>query len=99
MGTTQVSKGNDAVQSTFQLTDIGLHAAGDRFKDLIRNLTPGSFGFGAQNRKPRFKIRRLDIGGKAPLEEGAQSLIQRDQGFWRPVRSDDDLFILPVQGV
>src|SRR5688572_13346713 len=99
MGTTQVSKGNNTIQSAFEFTDVGLHTAGDRFKNLIRNLTPRPFGFRAQNRKSGFKIRRLDVGGKAPFKAGSQSFIQCDQGFWRAVRSDDNLLILPMQSV
>ena len=46
-GSAQVRVGDDAVQRTFQLSDIGLYTFCNAFKDLIGDLPAGSLGFGA----------------------------------------------------
>ena len=45
------------------------------------------------------KIRRLHIGGQAPLEAGAQTLFQTFDLLGRAVGGNDDLLVGIVQGV
>src|SRR3990172_10650640 len=97
--TTQICKSNNSVKCTFQFSNIGLNTLGNDLQNFIRYIPPGSFGFRAQNCKTGFRIRWLDISRQAPLEAGAQSFVQCDQGFWRAVRGDNDLLVLPVQGI
>ena len=95
----QVGEGHDAGQSALQLADVRLHAAGDGLHDIVGEVGAGALGFGVQDREAGFDIGRLDVGGEPQLEARAQALFQGEHRFGRPVRGDDDLFILSVEGI
>lgn len=48
---------------------------------------------------PGLKVRRLHVGGQAPLKTGAQPLFQALDLLGRAVGGDDDLLVYVVQGV
>ena len=48
---------------------------------------------------PGLKIRRLHVGGQAPLKAGAQTLFQTFDLLGRAVGGNDDLLVCVVQGV
>ena len=95
----EVGKGQDAGQGAFQLADVGLHLAGDGLEDLVRHLAAGALGLGAQDGDAGLQVGRLDIDDQAPLEARAQAFLQGHHGLGRAVGGDDDLLVLPVQGV
>src|SRR5688572_19122326 len=95
----QIRKGKHTIEGAFQLTNVGLHAPGNVLQDIMRYLAARALGFGAENREAGLEVRWLDIGGEAPLEARAQSLVQSVQGLGRPVGGYDNLLVLPVQGI
>ena len=89
----------DPDQRTLELADVGLDLRRDELEHVRRRVQPVLGRLLAQDRDPRLQVRRLHVGDQAPLEPGAQPVLQRGQLLGRPVRADDDLLVGVVQGV
>jgi len=66
---------------------------------VVRQVQIQQLGLALDDGNAGFKIRRLDVGGQAPLKPGAQTLLQRFDFLRRAVRRDDDLAAIVVQRV
>ena len=66
---------------------------------IVRQVQIQQLGLALDDGNARFKIRRLDVGGQAPLKPGAQTLLQGFDLLRGAVRRDDDLAAIVVQRV
>ena len=66
---------------------------------VVRQVQIQQLGLALDDGNARFKIRRLDVGGQAPLKPGAQTLLQGFDLLRGAVRRDDDLAAIVVQRV
>ena len=66
---------------------------------IVRQVQIQQLGLALDDGNAGFKIRRLDVGGKAPLKPGAQTLLQGFDLLRGAVRRDDDLAAIVVQRV
>ena len=66
---------------------------------VVRQVQIQQLGLALDDGNARFKIRRLDVGGQAPLKPGAQTLLQGFDFLRGAVRCDDDLAAIVVQRV
>ena len=66
---------------------------------VVRQVQIQQLGLALDDGNAGFKIRRLDVGGQAPLKPGAQTLLQRFDLLRGAVRRDDDLAAIVVQRV
>ena len=82
-----------------KLADVLLEVVGDVFRHIVGQVQVEQLGLALDDGHPRFKIRRLDIGGQAPLKPGAQAFLQTFDLLGGPVRRDHDLFAGVVQRV
>ena len=72
---------------------------GDELGHLVRHVQVEKLGLAADDGHPRLKVRRLDVGGEAPLEAGAQTLFQAFYFLRRAVAGQNDLLARAVEGV
>ncbi len=89
----------DADQRTLEFADVALDAAGDELEDVAGHVEPIHLRLLAQNRDAGLEFGRLNVGDQAPLEPGAQPVLERRQLLGRPVGGDDDLLVRVVQRV
>ena len=66
---------------------------------VVRQVQIQQLGLALDDGNAGFKIRRLDVGGQAPLKPGAQTLLQGFNLLRGAVRRDDDLAAIVVQRV
>ena len=66
---------------------------------VVRQVQIQQLGLALDDGNAGFKIRRLDVGGQAPLKPGAQTLLQGFDLLRGAVRRDDDLAAIVVQRV
>ena len=89
----------DADQRALEFADVALDAAGDELEHVVGHVEPIHLRLLAQDRDAGLQLRRLDVGDQAPLEPGAQPVLEGGQLLGRPVRGDDDLLVRVVQRV
>ena len=82
-----------------QLADILLQVVRNVLGHVVRQVQIQQLGLALDDGNARFKIRRLDVGGQAPLKPGAQTLLQGFDLLRGAVRRDDDLAAIVVQRV
>ena len=70
---------------------------GDELGHVLGQIQVEQLGLALDDGHAGLKIRRLDIGGQAPLKAGAQTLFQALDLLGRAIRGDDDLFVGIVQ--
>ena len=91
--------GVELFHGAFQLTDVLLQMIGDVFRHVIGQVQVQQFRLALDDGHAGLEIRRLDVGGQAPLKPGAQTLFQTLDLLGGTVRRDDDLPAVVVQGV
>ena len=72
---------------------------GDELRHIFGQVKVEQLGLALDDGHAGLEIRRLDIGGQAPLKAGAQALFQALDLLGRAVGCDDDLLVGVVQGV
>ena len=65
-----------------QLADVVLQPVGDVFDHVVRQVDAEQLRLALDDRDARFKIRRLDVRGQAPLKPGEQALFQGSDVPW-----------------
>lgn len=98
-GAAQIGIRNNPVQRAFQLADVRLHPPRNTFQNIIRHLSPSPLCLRTQDRETGLQIGRLDIRRESPLKSGTEAFLQRNERLRRAIRRNDDLLILPMQGV
>ena len=83
----------------FQLADVLLQMVGDVLRNIVGQVQVEKFRLALDNGNAGLKIRRLDVGCQAPLEPGAQTLLQALDLLCRAIGRDNDLTTVVVQGV
>ena len=71
----QRAEGDHARERALELADVGLDATGDQVGDVVGQPDPLDRGLLLEDRDPRLEVGRLDVGDEAPLEAGAQALL------------------------
>ncbi|MPN06249.1 hypothetical protein SDC9_153505 [bioreactor metagenome] len=66
---------------------------------VVRDVEPQKVGLAADDGDAGLKIRRLNVGGQAPLHTGAQPVLQAFDLFRRAVTGQYDLLARVVQRV
>ena len=68
--------GVELFDRAFQLADVALELLCDEFADVVRHTEADKLGFALDDCHAGLKVRRLHIGGKAPLKAGLQTIFQ-----------------------
>ena len=92
-------EGDDPGESPFQLADVLLDLVGDEGQDVLRDVAAGGAQLRLEDRQAGLEVGRLDVGDQAPLEPGAEAVLERRDLLGRPVGRDDDLLVDLVEGV
>ena len=82
-----------------QLADVLLQMVGDVLGHIVGQVKVQQLGLALDDGHAGLKIRRLDVGGQAPLKPGAQTLLQRFDLFGGAVGGNYDLAAVVVQRV
>jgi hypothetical protein len=98
-GAGQAGVGGDAIQEALEFADVVLSTVGDQPGDLRGDLDPLFEGFALEYRQTGRLVRRLNIGDEAPLEAGAEAVLQAGDRPGRPVAGKDDLAAVAVEVV
>ena len=96
------AEGDHAGERALDLADVGLDAAGDEVGDVVGEPDALDLGLLLQDGHPRLEVRRLDVGDQAPLEAGAEPLLDLGDLLGGGVGGDDDLLpglVEVVEGV
>ena len=72
---------------------------GDEFSHILGQIQVEQLGLTLDDGHAGLEIRRLDIGGQAPLKAGTQALFQALDLLGRAIRGNHDLLVGIVQGV
>ena len=91
--------GVQLLDGTFQLADVVFEVVGDELGHILRQVEMEKLCLPLDDGHAGLKIWRLDVGGQAPLETGAQTLFQTLDLLGRAVGGDDDLLVGVVEGV
>ena len=62
------------LDGALELADVALELDRDEFADVVRHGEADELGLALDDRHARFKIRRLYVGGQAPLEARLQTV-------------------------
>lgn len=68
--------GVELFDRAFQLANVALELLCDEFADVVRHTETDKLGFALDDCHAGLKVRRLHIGGKAPLKAGLQTIFQ-----------------------
>ena len=98
LGPVEARVGGDPDQGALELPDVVADVGGDEGEDLGRD-APEVLGLGllAEDGEAGLELRRLDVGDEAPLEAGAEAVLEAGDRLRRPVGRDDDLATLAVE--
>ena len=91
--------GDQADERAFQLAHVAANVAGDELGDIVGQGDMLALGLLLQNGDLGFKIGRLDVGNQAPLEAGAETVLDLGQFLGRTVAGDDDLTVGVMQRI
>src|ERR1017187_8173632 len=91
--------GNDAVQCTLQLTDIGAKVLGDKEGYIVAQGNFHDLCFLLQNGHSHFEFRGFNLDGKPPVETGNETIFETLDILWISVAGDDDLLLGFDQGI
>src|SRR5712671_985784 len=80
-----------AGERPLDLADVGLDATGDEIGHVIGKPDPLDLGLLLEDRHPGLEVGGLDVGDEAPLEAGAQALLDLRDLLGSGVGGDDDL--------
>ena len=95
----QVVIGLDLLDGALDLADVVRDIFGDVIHDVLRQLDAQLQRLFARDDEARLVIGRLDIHDKAPLEAGAQPVLQTDHVAGNAVGRQDDLTLILVERV
>ena len=93
------AEGDHPGERALDLADVGLDAAGDQVGDVVGQADPLDLGFLLEDGDAGLEVGRLDVGDEAPLEAGAQALLELGNLLGRGVGGDDDLLAGVVEVV
>ena len=91
--------GVELFDRAFQLADVIFQMVGDELSHILGQVEVEKLRLALDDGHAGLEIRRLDVGGQAPLEAGAQTLFQALDLLGRAVGCDDDLLVGIVEGV
>ena len=91
--------GIELFDRAFQLADVIFQMVGDELGHVLGQIEVEKLRLALDDGHAGLEIRRLDVGGQAPLEAGAQTLFQALDLLGRAVGRDDDLLVGIVEGV
>ena len=91
--------GVQLLDRALQLPDVVLQMVRDELGHIVGDVQPQQFRLAPDDGHPGLKIGRLDIGGQAPLEPGAQTFLQALDLLGGTVAGQHDLLVGLVQGV
>ena len=89
--------GVELFDRALQLADVLFQVVGDIFGHVVGQVQVQQFRLALDDGHPGLEIRRLDVGGQAPLEPGAQALLQALDLLGGAVAGQHDLFAGVVQ--
>src|SRR5713226_9529896 len=89
--TRQRAEGDHTGQGALDLADVRLDPARDQIGDVVGQADSLRLRFLLENGYPRLEVGGLDIGDQAPLEAGAQALLELGNLLRRGIRGDHDL--------
>ena len=69
-------EGDDPAQVALELADVGLDLVGDVEGDALGQDDGLGLGLLLEDGDPRLDVRRLEVGDQAPLEAGAEALLE-----------------------
>ena len=75
----EAGEGGDPDQGALELADVALDLRGDELQDLRRRAHALLRRLLAQDRDAGLEVGRLDVADQAPLEAGAQPVLERVQ--------------------
>ena len=93
------AEGDHPGERALELADVGLDAAGDEVGHVVGEPHPVDLGLLLEDRDPGLEVGRLDVGDQAPLEPGAQALLDLRDLLRRAVGGEDDLLARLVEVV
>jgi len=86
-------------ERALELSNVRQHVFGDELEDIGWYRSRSELRVAAQDRKPGFHVRSLDVRQQAPLEPAAQTVLQSCQMLGMSIRADDELFAGLVESV
>ena len=98
LGPVQARVGGDPDQRALELADVVADVGGDEREDLRRDAAEVlGLGLLAEDGEAGLELGRLDVGDEAPLEPGAEAVLEAGDRLRRAVGRDDDLATLAVE--
>ena len=91
--------GVELFHRALQLADVLLQMVGDVVRHIVGHVQLEQLRLTLDDGHPGLEVRRLDVGGQAPLEPGAQTLLQTLDLLGGAVAGNDDLLARVVQRV
>ena len=94
--------GDDPRERPLELADVRHDPLREEVDDRRRHCHRLRLGLGAKDRDARLEVRRRDVGDQAPLESGAEPVLEPLDGLRGTVAREDDLlplFVDRVEGV
>ena len=90
---------DDPVERALELADVADDLARDELDHVGRDRDRALLGLGAQDRDARLEVRCGQVRDEAPLEAGAEALLEGQDGLRRPIGAQHDLLAVLVDGV
>ena len=98
LGAVEAGVGGDPDQRALELADVVADVGGDERQHLGRDAAEVlGLGLLAEDGEAGLELGRLDVGDEAPLEAGAEAVLEAGDRLRRPVGRDDDLAALAVE--
>ena len=98
LGAVEAGVGGDPDQRALELADVVADVGGDEGEDFGRDAAEVlGLGLLAEDGEAGLELGWLDVGDEAPLEPGAEAVLEGGDRLRRPVGRDDDLAALAVE--
>ena len=95
----QAGVSENAVEGTLKFADVGAGMAGEELQRGRLDVRLEVGGFGGENSEARLERWRREVGGKTPVEAGAQPVGEAGKGLRRLVAGEDELLAGGVEVV
>ena len=92
-------EGRHPDEGALELADVGGDARGDVLQDVEGQVEALGGALAGEDRDAGLQVRGLDVSQQAPLEAGAQALVEPTEGLGGLVGGEDHLLARGVQGV